>query len=272
MFFDCGIYFAFSIQIACVVVLVRKDFGISAVGLGGYTVEIAWAVALLSLLPLLYPLMMLGIFVSKGSEKELEAAETTRSRHDFRFYLFSICWCLFLYTFISRMIGDYAPTQVGEGAGEGGATIITTDEWDTLTSLCLADIQTLSDDETNVIEAFGATGSIILSLFVISPILWTFMQSLSPKFVDRVGRRFSTLQERRGMESLGSRVVLVLIPLLTIPEIWGVLRIRSVQQALSNSLGSGYTDNEWTFGQVVAVVIFAPVIVDMAYQCARHHS
>jgi hypothetical protein len=110
VFFDCAIYFAASIQIACVVFLVRKDFGISADGLGGLTVQIIWAVALPSLLPLLYPLIMLGIFVSKGSEKELENAECTRSRHEFRFYMFCICWCMFLYTFISRMIGDYAPT------------------------------------------------------------------------------------------------------------------------------------------------------------------
>lgn len=120
MFFDCAIYFAASIQIACVVVLVRKDFGISANGLGGLTVQVTLAVALLSLLPLLYPLIILGKFVSKGSEKELGEAGCTRSRHEFRFYLFCVCWCLFLYTFISRMIGDYAPTQVGEGAGEGG--------------------------------------------------------------------------------------------------------------------------------------------------------
>src|SRR5947209_15895525 len=132
VFFDCAIYFAASIQIACVVVLVRKDFGISANGLGGFTVQITWAIALLSLLPLLYPLTMLGIWISKGSEKELEEADCTKSRHEFRFYLVCVCWCLYLYTFISKMISDYAPSQVGEGAGEGGATIITADEWDTL--------------------------------------------------------------------------------------------------------------------------------------------
>lgn len=272
VFFDCAIYFAASIQIACVVVLVRKDFGISATGLGGLTVQITWAVALLSLLPLLYPLIMLGIFVSKGPEKELEEAETTSSRHEFRFYLLCACWCIFLYTFISRMIGDFAPSQVGEGAGEGGTTIITTDEWDSLTTLCFTGVQTLWDNETRVIEAFGAAGSIILSLFVVCPFLWAFVQSLHLKVVDRVEGEFSILREKRPMESLGPRAVLVLIPLLTVPEIWGVFRIRNVQQALTDAMGSEYTDNQWTFGQVVAVVIFAPVVVEGAYLCARHRS
>ena len=269
VFFDCAIYFAASVQIACVVVLVRKDFGISANGLGGLTVQITWAVALLSLLPLLYPLLMLGIVVSRASEKELEEAECTKSRHEFRFYLFCICWCLFLYTFISRMIGDYAPSQVGEGAGEGGVTVITADEWDTLTNLCLTGVPMLSDKETTVMESFGAAGSIILSLFVICPFIWTFVQIFNLRVVDRLERYFSTLAERKTMRSLGSRALLLLIPLLTIPEIWGVFRVRNAQQALSGAIGNEYTDNQWTFGQVVAVVIFAPVVIEVGYISTR---
>ncbi len=180
MFFDCAIYFAASIQIACIIVLVRKDFGISADGLGGLTVEITWVVALLSFLPLLYPLVMLGIFVDEGSRdvlsKELEDADTSRPRHKFRFHLLSVCWVLFLYTFISRMIGDFAPSQVGEGAGEGGTTIVTALEWNTITELCFTGIQPLTDTETKVIEAFGAAGSIIISLYVVCPFLWIIVQ------------------------------------------------------------------------------------------------
>jgi hypothetical protein len=270
VFYDCAIYFAASIQIACVVVLVRKDYGISADGLGGLTVQITWAVALLSLLPLLYPLVMLGIFVSEESEKELKKAETCRSRHEFRFYLFSACWVLFLYTFVSRMIGDFAPSQVGQGAGPGGSTIITTKDWATLDVLCFTGVQQLTENETMVMEAFGTAGSIILSLFILCPFLWTILQSLDLSFVKLVERKFSVLRKNWSIQSLGSRVILVLIPLLTVPEIWGVFRIRSLQEALTDTMGVEYTDNQWTFGQVVAVVIFAPVIVEVAYLSARH--
>jgi hypothetical protein len=272
VFFDCAIYFAASIQIACVVVLVRKDFGISADGLGGLTVQITWAVALLSLLPLLYPLVMLGIFVKNGSEKELEKAETSRTRHEFRYYLFCICWVLFLYTFVSRMIGDFAPSQVGQGAGPGGSTIINTTDWDTLNVLCFTGVQQLTDNETMVIEAFGTAGSIILSLFIICPFLWTILQSLDLSYVNLVERKFTVVRKKWAIQSLGPRAILVLIPLLTVPEMWGVFRIRNVQEVLTNTMGIEYTDNQWTFGQVVAVVIFAPVIVEVVYLSVRHHS
>lgn len=271
VFFDCAIYFAASIQIACVVVLARKDFGISANGQGGLTVQITWAVALVSLLPLLYPLVMLGIFVADASEKELEEAETSRSRHEFRFYLFCTCWVLFLYTFVSRMIGDFAPSQVGQGAGPGGTTIVNTTDWNTLNVLCFTGVQQLTDNETMAIEGFGIAGSIILSLFIICPLLWTMLQSLDLSFVKLIEREFSALRKKRAMQSLGPRAMLVLVPLLTIPEIWGVFRIRNVQEALTNTTGIEYTDNQWTFGQVVAVVIFAPVIVEVAYLSIRHN-
>jgi hypothetical protein len=74
------------------------------------------------------------------------------------------------------------------------------------------------------------------------------------------------------MQSLVPRAILLLIPLLTVPEIWGSFGIRNIQEALTNTLGVVYTDNQWTFGQVVAVVIFAPVIIEVFYLSVQHHS
>jgi hypothetical protein len=220
---------------------------------------------------------MLGIFVAEGSEtealeKELEKAETSRPRHEFRFYLFCACWVLFLYTFVSRMIGDFAPSQVGEGAGEGGTTVVNTNDWNTLSALCFTGVQQLTDDETKVIEGFGTAGSIIISLFVVCPFLWPMLQSLELGVVKSAEKKFSDSRENGRIRSLVPRAILVSVPLLTAPEIWGVFRIRNVQESLTNALGTDYTDNQWTFGQVVAVVIFAPVIVEVAYLSARHPS
>jgi hypothetical protein len=49
---------------------------------------------------------------------------------------------------------------------------------------------------------------------------------------------------------------------------WRVFRIRNAQEAFTSAIGIEYTDNQWTFGQVVAVVIFAPDIVEVAYLSA----
>lgn len=148
VFFDSAAFFTVSIQIACMIVLVRRDFGVSANGLGGFTTQITWAIALLSMLPLLCILVV------------LDTIETTRS--GYRFFLFCGCWVLFFYTFVSQMIGDFAPSQMGDEAGEGGTTLITNEEWGKLNMLCLSAVETLSHKEESILSGFGAAGSLLI--------------------------------------------------------------------------------------------------------------
>jgi len=97
-FFDSAVYFVASIQISCVVILVRKDFGISGNGFGEFTMQITWTVALLTMLPLLYPMVTLR--------------ETEKERRNYRAFLFGCCLIPFFYTFASQMDGNFGPNQV----------------------------------------------------------------------------------------------------------------------------------------------------------------
>lgn len=251
VFFDCAAFFAISIQISCVVVLVRKDFGISANGLGGLTVQITWSVALLCMLPLLYPMFILSY--------------TDRDRTNYRLFLICGCWLLFFYPFISQMIGDFGPSQIGRGAGPGGATIITADEWNTLTSLCLSGVEYLSAAEQKVLSDFGAAGSIAISTYGLVSLLWFIMTKKFPEQEKAIRHKFSSAfpQKERKRYTLGCLTILIL--LLTIPQLWAVLRLRGIQKGLANATGDVYVDNQWTFGQVVAVMIFAPVFTEVGY-------
>lgn len=251
MFFHCAVFFTASIQISCVVVLARKDFAISANGLGGLTVQITWAIALLCMLSLLFPMVVLNF--------------TDKKRSNYRYFLFCGCWLLFFYTFISRMIGDFAPTQVGEGAGEGGETIITVDGWQILENLCFNAIQNISSVEQRVLTGFGATGSIIVSIYGFGYLLWFITKQQSPTQAKALENKFR-LQERNPKRE--RQIVLwaiFLISFLAVPQIWGIMRLRGIQQGLANANGNVYVDNQWTFGQVVAVMLFAPVFTEIVY-------
>ncbi|CZR57808.1 uncharacterized protein PAC_07697 [Phialocephala subalpina] len=250
-FFECAIFFAASIQIACIIVLVRKDFGISANGLGGFTVQITWAVALLCMLPLLYPMVVLTYIDSE--------------KNNYRLFLFCGCWLLFFYTFISQMIGNFGPTQIGTGAGGGGVTIITTDEWDTLTTLCLTGVKPLSNAEQRVLSGFGAAGSLLVTLYGLALILWFIGERLLPDHAETMKKRTTSFISKEQWRIYIITIVLVLVPTLTIPQFWGLLRLRGIQKALANATGNAYVDNQWTFGQVVAVMLFAPVATGMGF-------
>ncbi|KAF8860938.1 hypothetical protein BDZ45DRAFT_724229 [Acephala macrosclerotiorum] len=250
-FFKCAIFFAASIQIACMIVLVRKDFGISANGLGGFTVQITWAVALLCMLPLLYPMVVLAYIDSE--------------KINYRLFLFCGCWLLFFYTFISQMIGDFGPSQIGTGNGGGGVTIITTDEWNTLTTLCLTRVQPLSNAEQRVLSGFGAAGSLLVTLYGLASLLWFIGERLLPDYAETIRKRTTTFVSEKQWRRYIIATVLVLVPTLTIPQLWGVLRLRGIQKALADATNNAYVDNQWTFGQVVAVMLFTPVATEMGF-------
>jgi hypothetical protein len=251
VFFDCAVYFALSIQISCMVVLVRKDFGISATGFGGLTVQITWAVALLCMLPLLCPMLLLEYTHKKGS--------------NYRLFLFCGCWLLFCYAFMSQMIGDYGPGQIGPDAGLGQPNAATNEEWNKLNSVCLAGVSYLSPREQKVLEGFGAAGSSLVIACGLTCLIWFIVKRQGPKRAQDFQEKVLPLlrEERRARYLVWCLIAIILT--LSIPQLRGILRIRGIQQELSNVTSSVYTDNQWSFGQVVAVMLFAPVFIEVGY-------
>lgn len=57
----------------------------------------------------------------------------------------------------------------------------------------------------------------------------------------------------------------LLLPLLlSTPILWAIFRLRGIQRELARVTGSAYVDNDWSFGQVVSIVLFVPVAVEFA--------
>jgi hypothetical protein len=130
-FFDNAVFFTFAIQTASIVTLSGVDFGVNAVGMGGFTVEIAWLVSSLTLLPLLPMLLRPNMFLEgsadiearrrspggtvvpedgyQGSESSAERLSRLLSdaRRGQRFVLFVICWAMGFCPFFSRMGGTF---------------------------------------------------------------------------------------------------------------------------------------------------------------------
>ncbi|TVY82708.1 hypothetical protein LSUE1_G005720 [Lachnellula suecica] len=250
-FFDCAVFFTVSIQISCVVVLVRRDLGINANGLGGLTTQITWVIALLCMLSLIYPLVILD--------------QLSEKRGGYRLFLFCGCWVLFCYTFISQMIGEFAPSQVGQGAGQGGTTIITTDEWNSLTDMCFSGVQSMRPSEARVLRGFGAMGSLVVTTYGVVRLLWFIGERQWPTPASRIRKR--TVAAFPDGQRTAPLVMfwVVLLTILTIPQYWGLFRLRNIQKSLANSTSNAYADNQWAFGQVVAVTIFAPVFTEIGY-------
>ena len=55
---------------------------------------------------------------------------------------------------------------------------------------------------------------------------------------------------------------LTVVSILGLGLLWSIWRTRQVQQQMSSSYGGTDSDGVWTFGQIVAVTLFAPVLVE----------
>jgi len=277
-FFTSAFYFAMSILVASNYALAKRDFDVSANGFGIIETQITFAITVASVLPLLYPITM-------GPEKEKEAgpsdpiaemrAEYNSTLHEkFRLVLSGLVIALFTYPFVSQCIHNWAPTDVGEDNGPGGTTIVDSAEWAALTATCFGEVHPITDVENKVISAFELAGSLLAILVVLCNFFGFLLgRRNTEKSEDAVAGRI-LVSTRRMLERarfpssvrLLFHIVFLLGPLLlSIPLLWGIFRLREVQRALAKATTNLYLDNDWTFGQVVAIAIFAPVLFDMVH-------
>jgi hypothetical protein len=279
-FFTSAIYFSISILVASTYALGNKDYDIRADGFGILETQIANAVAVVTVLPLLYPIT-LGVEgkTSGGTDpNSADKADYNRRLHDrFRRLLYGLAVALFVYPFITQCIRNWAPSDVGEGKGPDGTTIANATEWATLSTMCLGDLETISDTERIVISLFELLGSSIFIVWAVCILLGSTerilrrrqaekrpLNSLMKGFLaaaDKVVKLFAFLS---AYEPLIWGIVLLIPILISVPLLWGIFRLREVQRQLAQAITNVHVDDEWSFGQVVAILIYAPVLFDMA--------
>jgi hypothetical protein len=126
------------------------------------------------------------------------------------------CWFSFFYTFISQMIGDFGPSQVGQGASGGGTTIITTDDWNILTTLCLANVDYLSTAEQKVLGAFGAARSILVTTYGFLNLLWLITTRRFPDRAKAIRNKLSSFS-KTSKKQYAIVCFNIAIPVLTVP-------------------------------------------------------
>ena len=261
-YYDCAVFFTVSIQIACIVVLARLDFGISANGMGISTAQITWSISLITMIPLMYLAFIPNLL---RHPKTLHVSNSkdqghTDRREQLRFLLFALCWMLSIYPFLSKMLETFEPSMIGSGDD----SIITTQNWEIIRRTCTSALNEITERETLVMQIFGTAGSLFVSLMAIAKISWLainrqcqdslLLRFIRERWIDQNGRGYKL-----------SMILFVVGPVIAITQLWTIFRLRTFQIQVSQASGNQDADSEWTFGQVVAFTIFVPVIVECCF-------
>lgn len=260
-FYDCAVFFTFSIQLACIVVLARFDFGINASDMGDSTAKITWAVSLLTILPLIYVAFNPG-FIREPQQDHVSPLKGQKSKdrkEQLRFLLFALCWLLFVYPFLSRMMETLGPSAVNN------SKIISTNDWLLIEATCTAGVDAVSNQEILAMDIFSVAGSVFVSIMALTKIIWLAIQRhhKDSRFVQRV-RGSSSSKSSRQLSRLPI-VLFVAIPIIAISQLWTIFRLRSFQEQIARNAGNDDSDGQWTFGQIAAVTIFVPVAVECCF-------
>ncbi|ORY19879.1 hypothetical protein BCR34DRAFT_595319 [Clohesyomyces aquaticus] len=286
-FWDNAVFFTVSIQLASIVVLSRANFGISTDGMGAITMEITWAISCLTMLPLL-PLTMspamfreddsdflqqpvfstAGVIGQKDRPTAKEIAEVNRrkerleARDRQRFFLFVMCWLLSVYPFLSRMVAAFEKSQIGSGKG----AVISTVDWGKIEEVCFHGVNTIQTSEERAMTALSIVSWLSVSLVIIYRIFLSLVEpEKHPTVWDWLQKRKLTVAPETPRQRLLWIALSVVVPLLSATQLWTVFRLRGLQKAMTRATGGKFADGQFTFGQIVSVAVFVPVLVELGY-------
>ena len=237
---DAAIMLAFSIQLASLVLLVKKDYSISAAGFGTLTIEVTWAAALLTMLPL-------------AMQSWLDVKE---ERPGITLVLISISWVFFMFTFLSRMALSFGPSQVGSGSSD----VLTITQWSNIEYLCFKGISQLDAPSATAFDIFAIGGSVLVSLAILGKLIRVIMCNRMSTRAEAITQRVNLVPRWVWSAALISNVVL-----WGEPQVWAIFEFRGIQQKLAAAVNGADQDGQWSFGQIIAGVVFLPVFVDLVY-------
>ncbi|KAF9871577.1 hypothetical protein CkaCkLH20_10988 [Colletotrichum karsti] len=276
-FFEFAVYFAIAVELATIIMLVNKDFGVTTADFGANEAQNALAIAVVCVIPLVYPIALLParMFHPESAVQHSfhrKPGDDAR-RHVFRLILFCLVVTLFFYPFLSQCIHNWGPLRIGEGGGGGGGgeTLITAAEWALVKDMCFGSIDRFTDVEHWLLAVCEIIASLLIFLFT----LWHAMGVGLKRWRDADDfsgtERKTTVALSRAQDVLqrgwhGHRIMLLFLPVvLGSPILWCIFRLRRIQAEAAAHMDNEYPGDNWGFGQIVGIIIFAPVVADMAF-------
>lgn len=244
---DSAIALALSVELACAIMLIKKNFGLQVSEFGGLTVQIVWIVAALVMLP-----------VASFCWRDLEDKKT-----ELRLCMTALAFILFLITFICRMISTYSDRQIGSGAD----AVVSNEEANQIALLCFGQSSSLSPSASATVEVFSIGGSLWISCNVILALI---DQCFDGSEQSQVARALQQFTKHLKSDIVGTVVSVSGLLIWSVPLFWALMTLRSWQMTFAESIDEASGSDVWSFGQIIAVIVFLPVLNELLHQYLEH--
>jgi hypothetical protein len=116
------------------------------------------------------------------------------------------------------------------------------------------------DDRLNtLITVCGIISYLVVSIVVVGKILRSITEDYGLGWVTWMRRSYDAW--KIGWHASMCVLVFVLLAI----QFWGFFRLHSFQKDITTTAGGDFPDEQWTFGQIVAVVVYMPVVVEVVF-------
>jgi hypothetical protein len=127
----------------------------------------------------------------------------------------------------------------------------------------------ISSKQEAVMTAFGIMSWLIVTIVVIYKIILSAMKGQYDRQLEWLQKHALTF-DRDTRWSLESWLSICLIVFgLLVAQFWTFFRLRRFQSDMTEAAGGKFPDGQWTFGQIVAVAVFFPVLVEVLFLWKR---
>jgi hypothetical protein len=242
---NSAVFFALTIQLTTVIFRVRGDYGAVSVGLSGGSLEMGWTVSLLTLVPLLYPLV---IEVKEGSA-------LTRPHLNLLFILF--CTLLHGDIALSRLSSAISPPLTG--------IPLSKQEWAFLVDTCYSPSIKISDYELRVSTIVALVESFVVISLAFYKAITIFIPPKKALGVFLAPLLVSTGLREKRKKIIRPMLYLGILPLFAVSQVYALMRLRREQFGIAQHVGYEFTVDEWSFGQIASLLIWMPVLVELGY-------
>jgi len=128
---------------------------------------------------------------------------------------------------------------------------------------CFLNVERMSPANERFVTACGITSYLLVSIIVIVKILASILEGYQNRWLAWM-RSNSTKLHSRWRARLYYILCVVLFGLLAV-QFWAFFCLRQVQKEINVVAGADFPDGRWTFGQIVAVTVFVPVLVEAMF-------
>lgn len=113
------------------------------------------------------------------------------------------------------------------------------------------------------VTACGIMGYLLVSIIVITKTLAFILEDYETRWIVALRRRSAKLKLK--WSALLYNALCVAVFALLAVQFWAFFRLRQVQKDINVVAGADFPDGRWTFGQIVAVTVFVPVLVEVVF-------